>query len=444
MKILYSQILSIFTTRELALFTWLIIFLVICFLNKDVRTSIFSLIKCAFAPIFVKIFLVLLTYLIIITIALSKVDLWNMSLIKSTIYWFVFSGLGMCLSNIKDKNFSESIKQIIFDNFKIVVVLELVISNYTFNYWVEFIVAFVMFIIITMNVFTDKKDEFKEVKAFTDGLLSIIGFVVLLLFVYFIKVHYKEIFSTNSVREILLPFLYALFFIAPAYLIKAFSEYEMAFIRLLHNKNYDKKMSMFLKYKVLSLCKSNFKMLNHLVVDFNLLTEMPRTEEDFDNFVNVFLEREKIIPFSPDCLGFNPVEAKSYLSDEGLEAEDYKYVDFDEGFGNYYGSSLKSFGLADTLNYTLEGNNQEVERLRLIFGEFLPKGQQSVNYKYFIKCTEYLYLKALKQEMPQKLLLTLMKRKTTRHSLSCYLILLNKQVLNKNLTHYEFSIQIKK
>jgi len=444
MEIFYSQVLNIFTTRELAFFTWFMIFLIVCFFIKELRSSILNLLKCVFAPFFIIIILSLLAYMAVTTMILSKFDLWNFSLLKDTLFWFIFSGLGLCLKHTADKNFTERIKNIFKDNFKIVVILEFVMSSYTFNYWIEFIIFLVIFMIIVMNVFTDKKEEYKSVKSLTDGLLFIIGFVVLLLFIYFIKVHFVEIFSMGSARKILLPIFYTSFFILPAYLIKTYAEYEGAFIRLLINKNYDKKMTNFLKAEVFSVCKLNFKRLNNLVVAFNLLVEIPKTEDEFNNFVRTFLEREQIIPFSSNCIGFNPLEAQFYLSEEDLEINDYTYCDYDDGFGDYYGSRLKTFELADTLNYTLEGNNQEVKRIRLTFGEFLPKGYKSKNYDYFIKCTENLYLKALQCEMPQKLLLTLRKRNVTRHSIENYFVLFNKEILNNNLTHYEFSILIKK
>ena len=85
-----------FNNRELASFFWIIILGIWLFLGKSFRMATWNVVKSIFE---IKILLILsltLGYVAGIILILNWIGFWELSVLKSSIYWF----LGMALVNL--------------------------------------------------------------------------------------------------------------------------------------------------------------------------------------------------------------------------------------------------------------------------------------------------------------------------------------------------------
>src|SRR5690606_10410525 len=85
-------LLETFNTRELAALTWILIAICLAMFKSSLRRSIFGVIKALFIWKFIIIYALAFAYIWFIVIQLEKLGLWNLFLLKDTIYWSVLSG----------------------------------------------------------------------------------------------------------------------------------------------------------------------------------------------------------------------------------------------------------------------------------------------------------------------------------------------------------------
>ncbi len=84
------DILRDFNNREIAIILWLIIFVIFIYFNKGIRESIKNVIIVLFCKKFVIFYLIFLGYFITIIYFLFKIEFWNISLLKDTLFWVLF------------------------------------------------------------------------------------------------------------------------------------------------------------------------------------------------------------------------------------------------------------------------------------------------------------------------------------------------------------------
>jgi hypothetical protein len=132
-KIIYPSVSDIFTNRELAigfLASLLIIYIVSM---KTTRKNLLDLIKIFFSKQFISMNLIMIIYMIVIITVLIKIGFWELSLLKTTIIWFVSTGIVSVYKAIGSaKDFNYFIK-LIKDNIKIVIVIGFVTNLYSFS-----------------------------------------------------------------------------------------------------------------------------------------------------------------------------------------------------------------------------------------------------------------------------------------------------------------------
>ena len=190
MGVHFLEIINLFTTRELAIGTWILVVLCYLGLNKQIRISTKHFLQCLFSPIFIIVYIILTIYFLAITFILDKSNLWNVSLIKDSIFWFVFSGVALCIQN---KDF-ESIKNTFIKNLKASILLESVINTYTFDFGIELLLVPLISILVMLNAYLVTQEKYKSVKNLTDNILIFIGILTLLYFLYELYINFAKCF----------------------------------------------------------------------------------------------------------------------------------------------------------------------------------------------------------------------------------------------------------
>ena len=257
---------DIFNDREKAIIIWVLILLVWCFAQKSVRENVrapfFSLLKILFVgKIGVGLF-AMVSYVSLIVFLFYIVHLWDISLLKDTIYWFLGAAFIMFINISKVTEKSGYFKNVLLDNLKFSIILEFIINLYVFNIFIELILVPLISVIIAMITFSDKKKEYAQVKKILSALLSIIG--LCLLFFAFIHVFgdFKDFATVQNAKSFLLPLVLTVTFLPFIYLLALYATYDSFFVRVDIWLKENKKLARYTKWQIFRVCHINLKKLN--------------------------------------------------------------------------------------------------------------------------------------------------------------------------------------
>jgi len=253
---------DLFNTREKAVIIWLLIFLVLALSQKNIRISLWSFIKLLFQRKILVLIMAMLFYTGLTVFILSETGIWEVFLIKDTIFWVFGSAFVLMMNSNKATQDEHHFKKIIFDNLKLILIIEFIINRYTFSLCIELILVPVLFVIVAMSAFAEMKKEYMSVKKLIDFILS--AFFILLIVFAMVKIlgDYKAFVSSKNLRVFSLPPLLTFAYIPFLYLFALVMAYENLFFRFDILLKKDQKLAKFAKQKVFALCHANLGKLN--------------------------------------------------------------------------------------------------------------------------------------------------------------------------------------
>lgn len=125
--------MEIFNTREIAAGIWLGILIVLALALPGVRKSLSNVVKAFFKRAILVPLGLMMAYIIGIIYGLHELGLWELEQLKTTVMWVFTVGMFTFfrINKIADDPhyFSTALK----DNFKIILVLEFIVTFYTFS-----------------------------------------------------------------------------------------------------------------------------------------------------------------------------------------------------------------------------------------------------------------------------------------------------------------------
>lgn len=225
--------LDIFSTRELSLLIWTSIFIITLTLGKSLRKSIFGVIKALFVRQFILIYLSLTAYIILVVLLLRLLNLWEISFLKDTIFWFFSFAIVtfFSLPKAEDINF---FKNLLLESFKWTIFLEFLFNFYTFNIGAElFFLPIITFVALTQAIAeTDKKNE--QIGKLLGGFLSIVGSIYFFYALFKTISEYGILFTSQNLKTLILPILLTISILPFFYFIALYMQYEEIFKRIIY------------------------------------------------------------------------------------------------------------------------------------------------------------------------------------------------------------------
>ena len=147
--------MDIFSTRELATAFWTGIILVAVGMaivtNKKARKSFIEVLKCFFGRKIRMLWEIYFLYIGIITFLFSRLPIWESIYLKDIIIWTLFSGLTICINAVAGEADEKYILKVLKDNIRFTMVTELLLSTFTFGFWVEVIIIPIITVIVLME-----------------------------------------------------------------------------------------------------------------------------------------------------------------------------------------------------------------------------------------------------------------------------------------------------
>lgn len=279
-----------FNNRELAIAFWLAMFIIYILLKKDIRASLFHIIKCALNKKLIIWYITMIVYYLGILFILIKFGYWEKRLLKDTVIWFVTTGViscGRAIGAAKDFNY---FKNQLKDNIRLIVILQFISNLYSFSFISEVILIPIVTILSVFIVIIDKNKEFqnkdsKILKKILNIIQSFIGLYILFYSIEETIINIKNIIIIDEIKDISLPLILSSLFMLYIYLFCVYSSYEQLFIRLSFQKTIHDKIRLFLNIRIIAFCNINIQRINNFIERSNIMRSYVRNRSEVESLI---------------------------------------------------------------------------------------------------------------------------------------------------------------
>lgn len=285
-----------FNTREIAYLIWGTLLLIVLFFSGKNRSSLIDLGKAFFCKQFIYVYVLTLSYLFICVWALYQVKIWDTSLVKDTVMWFLFVALPLMYNAAKINSFQKFIKQVVRPLVAFSVIFEYIFGLYTFDWWIELLMVPVAVFIGGMLAFSERKPEHRQVHKLMNGLFISIGLISLVAVVIHLFHHYTDYLNRLTAMQFIMPLCLSLMFVPFLYGIAMFTHYETAFVALKRQF----KLPGVYKYAMLkAMLRFNGDLDGMERWKRMVFTKNLQTREDVDKAITLKDKLQKILPLIP-------------------------------------------------------------------------------------------------------------------------------------------------
>lgn len=247
--------MTILSTREWATIIWAVLLLAFVLRNRECRKGIRNVIKQFFAPKLRILLEIILLYVLIITVIFFYLPLWENIYIKDIIIWFLCSGVAICMNSVSNEADEKYIKYVLKDNLKMTIILEFIMSTFTFSIWIELVIIPIITIITVMNVKAERKEEYRTVHKLLDFVLAVAGFWILYETIKIGVNEYKELNVLNTLVSFMIPIVYLILITPLEYALELYSKYETLFVRMTFKEEKNKKVKRRHRIFIIRACK---------------------------------------------------------------------------------------------------------------------------------------------------------------------------------------------
>lgn len=273
---------DLFNNREIATGIWLVIAAIFAGRSKDVRGSLAKVAKM-FTNIKIAIpFLLMVAYVGLEVFLCNQFNLWNLSLLKDTLYWFFLGGFALLMNCIGNKEPGKFFKDTILQCIGITAILEFLLNVYTLPLLGELILLPVICFLAVGATMSQYEIKYAILGKLFNRILSLFGLALLIYVIRSLFLYHDELITRNTLNSFLLPILLTLLFLPFLYIAKLIADYEMFFVRLQIFIPQDRRLRSYVRRKTLQNChfdlfklarfqktalSSNWELSNQLGVD---------------------------------------------------------------------------------------------------------------------------------------------------------------------------------
>lgn len=276
-----------FNNREIALGIWMMIIFIFCIANKDLRTSLFVVFKAAFNRHFVVLYLLIISYIVVIVWILNRLGIWEIRVLKETIIWLIFSSMASVFEAVKKGSEDGYFKRIIKDNIAIVVIIAFISSLYSFSLLKELLLIFVSALLgILIAIFEVQEGVIeKKIKRFLEIIVMFIAMYAIYHSGYTLYKSLDNFDYILNMKSFLVPLILSTAFVPFLIICSVYTAYELLFIRINQKHIIDKKIHWYLKLRIVLLCKLSSKKVKDFNTNSNIFHMYIKNKEDVKKLI---------------------------------------------------------------------------------------------------------------------------------------------------------------
>lgn len=396
--------MEVFNNREIATLFWLAVVLIWGCSQKNLRKSMRSVLDALLNKKIILLIFIYYMYVGFTVFCLSRLGFWDASLsqIKSTLVWSILAGFAATFRVVEQSTTAYPVyfKKWILDNFKIAVLIQFLISLRPFSILLEIVLQPIMAFLSMINVYSEKKEEYKQVLQLSVFLLVSIVIWMFLYGILGVWEEYTKYATFKTFWDFIFPIVMSLCFTPFLYILFTYTTYERAFIGLSNVFN-DQKLIRYAKFRAILSFRFDFDLLDRW--RRNVLLTQPKSKEDIKRTISELKEIKAIEKKPPNVEpneGWSPYAAQKFLEDYGIVAGDY-HGQYGEWFASAPLLEIDEKALfSDNVGYYIEGDKRAVKKLTLKLNVNNPD-KNIVSEELFIRIVTLLFKKTVNDPVLQ-------------------------------------------
>ena len=224
------QILESLNNRETAVLIWLGLIVLGLLSRRDLRDSLRAVVASVLQPAILILLLALAAWIGLELWVAARVGLWNTTLTKDAVLWTVGSAGVLGFNAIQKASDTQFFRRTVRGTFRVAVVVEFFLNLYVLSLVGELALQFVVAVLSMMVAFTEFKPEYRSVKAFCQGVLSLIVLALVAYTVGQTYLYWDQINRSNLLLKLVLPIWLTMGLLPFLWMLSVFAVYEMAFV----------------------------------------------------------------------------------------------------------------------------------------------------------------------------------------------------------------------
>ncbi|WP_017259523.1 hypothetical protein [Pedobacter arcticus] len=402
--------LESFNPKESAFLAWFIITFIFIIAYSPARKRTLPFLKTLFAWKLSVVYLSALAYFCGCLALLYNLGIWEFSLSKDALFWFLFSGTVMMFNIAKDKKpivfFETTLKSLL----KITVFLEFIIGLSTFSFWIEFALIPTVVIIAGMYAVSTTKPEYAKVNNILKQLLSWSSIAIFLYILAKVVLHYSDYLKAEVAIQFSLPIFFTVLFIPLLAGLSLYVHYEQS--SKVIKRHIKPQLYRYATARALVYFNFNIQGLlrwrRHIAVNrVHSKDEISATMRDIRQLQRIELKPPPVSELD----GWSPYVAKDFLKGLGIETGDYwpDLGDEWQAISNY--QKLGDDFMDGDCSYYIFGTRYVAKKLKLNLRIFDSSLKSDAKEKFLLRCN-HLYSKALNKPLPKALIEAIKKNNT--------------------------------
>ena len=202
-----KEIFEIFSNREMATAIWILIFILFSIVATSTRKASGNLLYTFFNWKIQKSIIYSALYSGLIVILFYKISYWNLSMLKDTIFWFLFTALVVLYKGVDNSKDNKLFTKLIFENFKVVVIVEFVVNMYNFSFVFELLIIPIVLLLALIDEALKKSLVNKYKFSVANSFTFILAMVTIILTIKDFTNNKTEYLNINTLKSFLTPII---------------------------------------------------------------------------------------------------------------------------------------------------------------------------------------------------------------------------------------------
>ena len=280
--------LDLLDNREIAGGFWLVVALAILLWNAHLRRCLLDFLKAFLVRNLLLFCGCALVYFAFVVFLLLRVGYWEPVFLKGTILWAILSGSVFIYHLVRSTGGENLFWNVVRDSLKVIVVIEFLVSSYSFSLIAEIILLPVLTVVSIFDAFARSDKQYAVVARMTSSILVLVGLIVVSQALWRALIDWESLATTLTLREFLLAPVLSMLLVPFIYLSQVYMLYESVFVRLSLSTSLesDCKLKRYVKRRIVLCCGLNPSRLRQFRGPSAYRLLQVTSKEDIDGLLN--------------------------------------------------------------------------------------------------------------------------------------------------------------
>jgi len=391
---------------------------------------------------FLIIYAITVIYTGVCVTLLSKVEMWDFSMLKDTAIWMIFAALPAMYKAGRIPDIKQYFKTILVELAQITFFLEFVVGLHTYDLWKELLLAVLVLFLKGLIFYSQKPEQMQVHKIFKKVDTAISLGMILLVCIYLYK-HFLEYWTLAYLEQFVLPVELTLMLTPFLYLLIVYMRFEETFTTI-DSRIKPHKLLIFTKWMLMLHFLNNLAGIKRWEQQFFM--RRPVTKQDVLNSIKDVKELQAAEANPPEVLltnGWSPYLSRDFMKVHLLSAGQY-LNHYDDSWGAISSTlHLSDDYLANDIIYEVTGTKTVVTQIELILKVF-DRSKKGNAHEVFAKYLKYLFEEVFPgKTVPVELINRILKGKAYQMSYNTYLLVCDLDLYDNHLNSYNLKFAIR-